>query len=220
MLSRFTHKFHSLRDKYILDIPPRAANPYLTHLPILLTAAQWRPLTAVLEFGSGEISTQTFLDRTCFPELVRLESYENDPQWAQCIKNHVGDDTRLHLHMVQGEMASAVNEVDLEAFDLIFIDDSTTAQLRSATIRAVATKQPQRAIVVIHDFECLAYRRAAHLFRHSFRFVGQNPNTGVAWNGNQLSRSQLQSLDRRLRRIGEKGDTVSWVAAIHSDCAQ
>jgi hypothetical protein len=210
MLARLLSKFHALRDRHVLRVPPRAANPYLTHIPILLAAARWRPLAAILEFGCGDISTRSFLDRRFFPQLQRLESYENDAAWADRLRQQVGADPRLNLHFVPGAVASVAGAIDLEQFDLIFIDDSSTADERSATIRAVSTKRPRRPVVVVHDFELLVYRAAAQLFKHRYRLTGLNPNTGVLSNEAPLCKQQLRALDRLLRSAGEKPDAAEW----------
>ena len=63
---------------------------------------------------------------------------------------------RLNLHFVDGPVAKAVAGLDIDAFDLIFIDDSTSGRDRCDTISAVAAAQPQRAIVIIHDFDFLS----------------------------------------------------------------
>jgi hypothetical protein len=210
MVARLLNKFHALWDQYVLCVPPRAANPYLTHIPILLAAARWQPLATILEFGCGDISTRTFLDHRFFPQLQRLESYENDTGWAERLRQQVGADPRLNLHFVPGSVASVVGAIDLEQFDLIFIDDSTTADARSATIRAVSTKRPRRPVVVVHDFELLTYRVATRAFRHRYRFTGLNPNTGVLWNEAALCKNQLRALDRLLRSAGEKPDAAEW----------
>ena len=216
MISRLINKFHVLRDRHVLRLPPRAANPYLTHIPILLAVARWRPLAAVLEFGCGDISTRALLDLRFFPALQRLESYENDAAWAERLRSSIGTEPRLNLHLVDGAIASSVNAIDLEQFDLIFIDDSMTGEERSATIRAVAAKRPRRAVVAVHDFEWLPYRVASRCFRHRYRFAGLNPNTGLLWNEAVISQSQLRALDRSLRSTGEKVDVAAWDAVLSS----
>ena len=90
MLARLTNKFHALRDRYLLRLPPRAPNPYLTQAPILLAAGRWWRIRRVLEFGCGEFSTKLFLDSRYFPDLQQVESYENDPVWAERIRQQVG----------------------------------------------------------------------------------------------------------------------------------
>lgn len=210
MLPRLINKFHVLRDRYLLRLPARAPNPYFTHVPILLAAGRWWRIRRVLEFGCGEFSTKLFLDSRRFPDLQQLESYENDPVWAERIRQHFGVDPRLNLHLVDGAVAKQVEGLDLEGFDLILIDDSTSGRERCDTIRAVAAAQPQRAIVIIHDFEYLPYREAASSFRHRYRFTGMNPNIGMVWNGASVRRQSLRVLNRTLRQNVHKLEFDEW----------
>ncbi len=210
MLARLASNFHVLRDRYLLRLPTRASNPYLTHIPILLAAERWWRIQRVLEFGCGEYSTRLFLDSRCFPQLQQLDSYENDPAWAERIREQLGANPLLKLHLVNGPVAKAVGEIDIEAFDLILIDDSTTGRERCNTIRAVAAAQPQTPIVIIHDFEYLPYRQAASSFRHRYRFTGINPNIGMVWNRAPVSRRSLQALNRTLRQKVQIPELDDW----------
>jgi len=160
---------------------PRASNDYATHVPILVGLARLHEIRNVLEFGCGHYSTHTFLNRSAFPHLERLHSIENDDAWAQTIQDATTD-ARWTLQLVNGEISDSVAALDLESFDLILIDDSKTSAQRAATIRAVAAKQPQRALIVIHDFEIDEYRVAASGFKHRHRFRAYNPETGVVAN--------------------------------------
>src|SRR6185436_8496577 len=159
-----------------------ALNDYATHIPVLIGLARRRAVRNVLEFGCGRYSTLTFLNRSAFPHLERLHSVENDDSWAATIQEVAKDDPRWTLRLVNGEISESVLDLDLEAFDLILIDDSKTSTQRAATIRAVASKQPQHPWIVIHDFEVEEYREAASGFKHRYRFRAYNPETGVVAN--------------------------------------
>lgn len=217
MINRLNIKLHSLLDQQLLDLPPRAEVPYLTHIPVLLNAAKWRKLESVVEFGCGDNSTSAFLNPSYFSDLKKLVSYENDAAWADRVRSKLNDDPRLDLRLVEGPVSSVVERVDLEQFDLIFIDDSITGEERSATISAVAAKRPRRAIVVVHDFEYYPYRVAARPFKHRFRFTGQNPNTGLLWNEAELDLSKLRELNQKLRSLGEKESVSAWAAVLSAN---
>jgi precorrin-6B methylase 2 len=161
---------------------PRALNDYATHIPILIGLAKLREIHSVLEFGCGRYSTLTFLNASAFPRLERLHSIENDDSWAATIQEAAKDDHRWRLQLVNGEIAKSIADLNLEAFDLILIDDSKTSAQRAATIRAIARKQPQHPWIVIHDFEVEEYRQAATGFKHRHRFRAYNPETGVVAN--------------------------------------
>ena len=186
---------------------PRARNDYATHVPILIGLARLREIKSVLEFGCGYYSTLTFLNRAAFPHLERLQSVENDASWAETIHEAAKSDERWTLKLIRREIADAV--LDLEAFDLVLIDDSKTSTQRSATIRAVAGKQPQRPWIVIHDFEIQEYRRAAVGFKQRHVFKALNPETGVLSN----RPAQWKSLDRTIRsnKMLDADQTARWI---------
>ncbi|HKN82902.1 MAG TPA: class I SAM-dependent methyltransferase [Pyrinomonadaceae bacterium] len=161
---------------------PRAVNDYATHIPILIALARTREIRNVLEFGCGHYSTLTFLNRSAFPQVERVKSIENDPSWAHIIREIASNDARWMLELVEHEIADSVWDLDLEQFDLILIDDSKTSTQRSATIRAVARKQPQRPWILIHDYEVNEYRMAAKDFRYRYAFKTYNPETGLVSN--------------------------------------
>jgi hypothetical protein len=189
---------------------PRARNDYSTHVPILMGLARTREIRNVLEFGCGYYSTLTFLNRAAFPHLRRLESIENDAVWSETIHDVAKDENRWSLKLIDGEIADAVPGLDLEAFDLILIDDSKTSAQRAATIRAIAKKQPQRAWIVIHDYEVEEYRAAARGFDYRYAFKAYNPQTGVVSN----QASDLATLDRKLKQHSkslEPDDGAGWL---------
>lgn len=190
---------------------PRARNDYSTHVPILIGLARLREIRSVLEFGCGYYSTLTFLNRAAFPHLERLQSIENDARWSETINDVAKHDDRWSLNLIDGEISDAGPFLDLEAFDLVLIDDSKTSAQRVSTIRAIASKQPQRPWIVIHDFEVEEYRVAARGFRHRFAFKAYNPQTGVVAN----TATDFADLDRRLKQNGkalEPDDLEGWIA--------
>jgi len=178
-------------------LPPRAENAYATHLPVLIGLAAMRPIERVLEFGCGHFSTKTFLKRLAFPDLKELHSVENDKHWAETIRETVKDDARSVVTVVDGAIGDAVRKFDLEMFDLILVDDSTSAEARAATIRALATLTPANPWLVIHDYEVEEYQRAASALKQRFTFKAYNPHTGLLSNGEFTN--ALRTLDRRLK---------------------
>ena len=177
-------------------IAPRALNDYATHVPILIGLATIRKIKTVLEFGCGHYSTLTFLNRSAFPDLERLHSVENDASWAETLQKVIKDQ-RWRLQLVDGPIAESVSLLDLEAFDLILIDDSKDSTQRKATIRAIASRWPQRAWIVIHDYEVDDYRKAAAGFKHRHTFKAYNPQTGLVGNS---AHNKVKPLDRLLKK--------------------
>lgn len=189
---------------------PRALNDYATHIPILIGLARAHEIRSVLEFGCGQYSTLTFLDRAAFPHLKRLHSIENDDAWAQAIQETAKDDRRWTLQSVNGEISASVADLDLESFDLVLIDDSKTSAQRVETIRTIAAKQPKHPWIVIHDFEVKEYRDAASGFKHCYRFRAYNPETGVV--GNQMNEWHI--IDRLIKskaKLLEPDAVAEWV---------
>lgn len=189
---------------------PRARNDYSTHVPILIGLARLREIKNVLEFGCGYYSTLTFLNRAAFPRLEQLQSVENDATWAGTLHGVAKTDIRWRLNLVDGEIANAVPSLDLEAFDLILIDDSKTSAQRAATIRAIANKQPQRALIVIHDYEVEEYRLAARGFKERYAFKAYNPQTGLVCNNVVDIKSLARSLKQHSKAL-EPDDLQGWL---------
>ncbi len=201
-------------DRWVLRVPQRAANPYATHVPVLIALARAMPVRRVLELGCGRYSTLTFLNRRAFPDVIGIQSLENDPDWAAAVQRESGDDARLKLVSVDGSVAEALSAMDLDGFDLILIDDSTTLAERVRTIRVVDQCCPSNAVVVIHDYELGAYRRAAIRLRRRFRFSALNPNTGVLWSQTRLASRQLRAINDTIREqagVLAPDDTTGWL---------
>jgi predicted O-methyltransferase YrrM len=191
---------------------PRSSNDYSTHLPILIGLPTIREIKTVLEFGCGYYSTLTFLNRRAFPDLEKLQSIENDASWAETIQEAVKADERWTFKQVDGEIADSISFLDLEAFDLILIDDSKTSVQRAATIRAIAQQRPKRPLIVIHDYEVDVYRNAAKEFRRRYAFKAYNPHTGLVSN----KACDMRSLGRVLkenRTSLEPDDVEGWLSA-------
>jgi hypothetical protein len=191
---------------------PRARNDYSTHVPILIGLARLREIRTVLEFGCGYYSTLTFLNRTAFPDLERLQSVENDLEWAETM-TEVAKDDRWTLNHIDGEVADSVATLDPEAFDLILIDDSKTSAQRSSTIRAIANKHPQRPWIAIHDYEVAEYQGAARVFKHRYAFKAYNPHTGLVCNRIVPGARELDRLIKENKTL-EPDDLPGWLNRI------
>jgi hypothetical protein len=189
---------------------PRARNDYSTHVPILIGLARIREIKSVLEFGCGYYSTLTFLNAAAFPHLERLQSVENDASWAETLHGVAKHDDRWNLNLVAGEIADSVPSMDLEAFDLILIDDSKTSAQRASTIRAITNKAPQRPWIAIHDYEVREYRVASRGFKQRYALTAYNPETGLVCN----KVTDFKTLDRKLKqncKILEPDDVEGWL---------
>ncbi|HEV8371318.1 MAG TPA: hypothetical protein VGQ39_25465 [Pyrinomonadaceae bacterium] len=110
-------------------------------------------------------------------------------------------------------MSSAIRAVDLEEFDLILVDDSTSASERAETINEISNKRPNNRLIVIHDFELSEYRLATTGFEHRQIFRAFTPQTGVVWNGNSVSMTIISELELQIRRYTKRiqpDDAPGW----------
>jgi len=195
---------------------PRARNDYATHIPVLIGLARLRAITSVLEFGAGHYSTKIFLNRRAFPDLKVLDSYETDQNWRLVMSDVTNSDSRASLHFVDGSMATAFEAIDLENYDLIFVDDSESAAERVKTIKALCARRPQSSLVVIHDYEVPEYIKGAQVFRYRFSFRAFNPETGVVWERGSRIRETFKQIDRVIKRHAqqlEPDDVDGWLKA-------
>jgi predicted O-methyltransferase YrrM len=198
----------------LVERQPEALS-FATHIAVLTGLARINKIETVLELGCGRLSTLTFTNPEAFPHLKNLRTVENDAQWAKQIRPQVAADSRVEFVEYEGRIGSAIREMNLEKFDLIFIDDSMDADQRASTIVQVSEK-PGGAIVVMHDFENIIYRRASRRFENVYRFTALNPNTGVAWAGNRLERRLLRRLDKAIRQSEiAPNDITGWVRLLN-----
>lgn len=178
-------------------IRPQLANiseePYSTHIPVVIGISSLLNIKNVLEIGTGIFSTGTFLNKEIFPNISKLESYEDDFSWAETIKKKFGGDPRLHLNLVQYPMFIAMHDIKMNSFDLVLIDDSQNESDRAKTINELCKKDLRNSIIIIHDFEIKAYRKAAKSLKHYFTFSSFTPCTGVLWS-NGIKQKQLGDL--------------------------
>jgi len=155
---------------------------YSSHMPILIGLGRIMAPRRVLELGSGTISTPAFLDPVLFPSLECLDSVEDDPDWGETVSRHIGPHQKLRLHQVASVPEWAAT-ADLSVYDLVFIDDSRTIELREQTIRHVLGRVSPETVVVIHDFEMPPYQDAVPAGFERIAFSSFHPMTGVVWRG-------------------------------------
>jgi len=152
----------------------------------------------VVEFGSGDFSTLTFLDQAVFPSVLRVESHENNLDWMQQMQAKLAGNPRVAYRFFEGRMRDAVSGADLAAADLIFIDDSPNGWERAHTVKEVARICRERPITIVHDYELPALRVACRKFEHRVEFTTFTPQSCAVWNGNPERKALLESVARRL----------------------
>jgi hypothetical protein len=197
----------------LAGIAPRSGNDYATHVPILVGIAQRFKIRRILELGCGAFSTPTFLNPEVFSDLEQLHSYETDRSWYEKTLTAFSYDQRYQPRFVEGVMSAGLQEIELGQFDLIFVDDSTSAIDRAETIQHLTNRQLSRQLIVIHDFEIRNYRDAASSLEHRQIFRAFTPQTGVVWNGSNDRVEVLKKLSRQIsghsRSISVE-DVESW----------
>ena len=145
--------------------------PQGTHVPVLKSIGQLFPeIKTVMEFGSGEFSTLTFLNRVIFPNLERLVSTEAQSEWAENTRTRVGDDPRWTL--IPDDETELIADVDL-----IFVD-SLTGESRVRTLNKILAMNFQ-GIIVCHDSQEPYYRETLPKFPYRYNFPQHIPNTAI-----------------------------------------
>lgn len=196
----------TLRSRFV----PWAANPYATHLPVLIGLAMLTRPRHVLELGGGLISTPALADKRIFPTVESLHTVEDNMDWARKVEAAVEGVGHARVERTDS-VPELADRMDLSQYDLIFIDDSDRDVDRARTIRAILSRCPPRANVVIHDFEWRIYRRAVPARWHRFTLLVWRPTTGVIWREG-LVPQQLKRLLAALAR-GQHiplNDAVAW----------
>jgi predicted O-methyltransferase YrrM len=164
-----------------IGLAEASEQPYKTHVPVLLQLAQSFKPRRIAEFGMGHFSTSIFLDRTLFPFVDQLTSFEDDPEWFSTIEHKHSRDTRFDARLVTTPMWKAAMRLHASDYDLILVDDSKRASERVRTLLALrlakgVTKGP---VVVVHDVDQLRYRAATFVFPNRTYFHELAPQTGV-----------------------------------------
>ncbi|MEI6141556.1 MAG: hypothetical protein WCP85_19950 [Mariniphaga sp.] len=194
-------------DKVWGNVPAKNGNPYMSHVPVLLTigANSNLGIRRILELGTGMFSTLTFLDRENFGKLECLNSIETDHLWAKKILDLVHNEERLNLKLTEYQVADSLKDYDVDNYDLIFVDDSITREDRSRTIETLGALNLKNAIIVIHDFDMPSYQKAARSFKNKYRFCGLYPNTGIVWNNKQFSIDFIKKTEVIIKSMRKKG---------------
>jgi len=139
-LKPFSKLFIFIGNKLKPNLSPSYKEPFSTHIPILIGVSYLIQAKYFLEIGSGFYSTSNFLNRSGFPSLIKLESFEDDKKWADLVLEKCGHDNRLTMNVVEHPMYKSVKDIDISKFDIILIDDSQSIIGRSKTIKEFCKK--------------------------------------------------------------------------------
>ena len=148
-------------------------DPYGTHLNLL--RALGSGIRTVLELGAGQFSTPLLLDRSAYPDLTELVTIESDPAWAATCRT---SDIRHALAVLPEPIEPYLAKLDLDSFDLILCDNSSSAAMRRETLKWLSV-HIGRSLVVAHDYD--AYADACTGFDRAFIDDRQTPHTALLW---------------------------------------
>jgi hypothetical protein len=159
-----------------------------SHIPVLDLIKRLSRVRRILELGSGVYSTPKLLE---FPEIELLISYEDSKPWFDKVAKIKHDKFKLIL---EGNLSGLAKWIDLEEFDLIFIDCCEFKEQRIEVVREISKRRPD-AIVVIHDFddEQVKWPDSIVEFDNVIVYDKLWPTTGILWNQTDES-SQIQGV--------------------------
>ena len=201
--------FSKIYEKFIYKLSTRSKNSFITHYPILVIICRILKIKKIIEFGSGKNSTTNLTNKKIFPYTDQITSYEDNSTWYKKIKKLIRNKKRIN-YIFTNKISKIINNLELNKFDLIFIDNSMDSLERIQTIKNVSKKKLSKAIVVLHDFEYFPYREATKGFNFSYRFRALNPNTGVVWNNKKLKIYTLKKIEQLLLTFGKKNSINSY----------
>jgi hypothetical protein len=161
------------------------AMPYTTHLAVLLGVAVAQKPKKVLELGSGLNSTPYFGNDACFPTVKLVVSYEDDRGWFENVQNIVKFQNKIDLRFVTS-IPENVRHLVFEEYDMIFIDDSISADQRQKTIAGALQCAGPETVIIVHDFENRNYQNTVKLPWKSVIYSSWKPFTGVIYQNREL----------------------------------
>jgi predicted O-methyltransferase YrrM len=205
LLRRFVRRVRRERIRLYdwgIGLGPRADEPYASHVPILVGVAAVCSPKLLIEFGSGTFSTLSFLDQQTFPSLQRVESFENNREWFEQIRERLPLGGRVHHNFVEGDMYRAVDSANTSAAEMIFIDDSPSAEARVPTVEKVAAQCGTKPLVVLHDNDLWRLRLATRRFEHRVSIETFNPQTCVMWHGHPERKPAIENVSRIIQQFG------------------
>lgn len=144
---------------------------WASHIPLLLMN---RDVNSVLELGMGKYSTSLFLDKNLFPDLHNLVSVESNSDWAAS-----SSDDRHHILLYPEPIEHLLDTLVFDDFDLIFVDNSDSADRRIATLKYVSSRRPSTSKVFVHDWE--RYHDAVTGYEYAIVDDRQLPHSALVW---------------------------------------
>jgi predicted O-methyltransferase YrrM len=165
---------------------PLIHDAYASHLCLLSELGGIRDgVKRVLELGSGIYSTPLFLNKEFYPYVIEVVSIEHNPDWADIVRAKCPDD-RLKLIVVPEPTETYLETLDLDSFDLIFVDNSDSFERRIKTIEYLG-RVCTDSLVVFHDFQFEPYQESAMDFPNKIIDKRSPTHTAIAWKGGPIN---------------------------------
>lgn len=136
-----------------------------SHIPVLKSIAQKINIKNVIEVGTGLFSLKTFLDKSCFPDLKKLYSYESSNLWIEYM-NSFFKDKRWSVNFIKDNSSLAKDMVSHDSIDLVFVDG-----LHEHRLFVLNNFKDLYNIFVLHDCELDQFRDIINSFKYKFVYV-------------------------------------------------
>lgn len=151
---------------------------FSTHQPVLMAIPKWKKIYSAVEFGCGNYSTLTFLDKKYFPDLKFLLSFESDKTWARKISKRIKDSRHIIITMREKKSIDNFGNIMKEHNllpDLVFVDGEKP-QYR---IPSALVSKNYSDLIVAHDVENQIYHSIFGFFKKSFVYKILVPYTAI-----------------------------------------
>lgn len=146
---------------------------------IFILAALGRTLTAknIVEYGGGIYSTNLcFLNRSLFPHVQSVITYESDSAWIARIRYMANFDKRHRI------IARLPTKRQIQRADLIFIDNGPGHEGRKSAIDHCLSSKPE-GLIILHDAQEEQYSLPLEdKMKHMIYIDCVYPHVALFWN--------------------------------------
>ena len=171
-----------------------------SHVPVLERIPQFFTIKTVIEFGCGKFSTPTFMNKSIYPDLENLFSYETNPNWLKLVHAIFKDDKRLRIKLIPDNVNKIKRNLDTFPVDLVFVDG-----VRSHRAYILKNLKFLSDLIVLHDAECRRKRYLrAKVKSFKYRYFYTPPNCSM--------RGKTVILSNKI-----KVDSINWNIKWHRD---
>lgn len=148
-----------------LDLRPKVQLEICSHMVAATNIAKKIPVRRVLECGVGSVSTPWFLDRSFFPDLDCLLSYDTQQLWIGETERIISDKHRWFSRVVPSEeyMGTFNDSVDIMLVDSFSIDGRIS-------ILDQMQKKNNAKFIILHDSEHEVYNPVLFRFAYKYEF--------------------------------------------------